>query len=58
MSYDDKRSYLNMVLTAQNIIHTASGHVATSTLNAAVIAISEPTTIVSFACVKIGRAHV
>ena len=51
MSYDDRRSYLNMVLAAQNIIHTASGHVATSTLNAAVIPIAEATTIVSMACV-------
>src|SRR5712664_3698682 len=51
MSYDDKRSYFSGVLAAQNIIHTASGHVATSTLNAAVIPIAEPTTIVSFAVV-------
>ena len=51
MSYDDRRSYLNMVLAAQNTIHTASGQVATSTLNAGVIPIAEATTIVSFACV-------
>jgi hypothetical protein len=51
MSYDDKRSYFSGVLAAQNIIHTASGHVATSTLNAVVIPTCEPTTIVSFAVV-------
>jgi hypothetical protein len=51
MSYDDKRSYLNMVVAAQNTIHTASGQVATSTLNASVIPISEATTIVSMSCI-------
>jgi hypothetical protein len=52
MSYDDKRSYLSIVVPAQNIIATASGAtLLTSTLNAAVIPISEPTTIVSMAVV-------
>lgn len=52
MPYDGRVSYISGVLAAQNVIHTASGHVATSTLNATVLPISEPTYLVSIALVN------
>ena len=51
MSYDDKRSYLNAILVAQNVIATASAQVVTSTQNAVYIPIAEATFITSLACV-------
>lgn len=51
MSYDDKRSYLNATLVAQNTIHTASTQVSTSTLNAVYIPVAEPTFITSLAAI-------
>lgn len=49
MAYDDKRSYLQMSIPAQNVIHTASNHLATSTLNAFPLSIAEATFLTSIA---------
>jgi hypothetical protein len=51
MAYDGARSYISGVITAQNIISTASNHVCTATLNSVVFPISEPTFLCSIAMI-------
>lgn len=51
MAYDDKRSYVNATLVAQNVIATASAQVVTSTQNAVYIPIAEATFITSLAAI-------
>ena len=51
MAYDGARSYISGVITAQNIISTASNHVCTATLNSVVFPINEPTFVCSIAMI-------